>query len=1181
MSPFIWTYNHLSRHRWLAMILWLAVVVVSVVLCSGLRFKEDIGDFISTDSASARYMSVFQQIGGQDRIVVVVSCSESDAEARVDSIKAAMDDFAATFRAADTAGVVRELWMQVDEEAVAEMLDFALDNAPLLMNANDLLRADSLLASPDYVHEALLQNRQMLALPASGVASAAVRKDPLRIFAPVVARLQELRGNDGYVVDEGYILTSDRRAGIGFLVSPYGSSESGNNRRLNALIEDVCRQLAASHPSVEVAAIGAPLIAVANADRIATDGLAAGLLSLALIVLVLWRVFRRVSDILWMVLSIATGCAFALGVMSLCRHEISVIVLGTAAVLIGIAANYPLHYLHHRRHEPDERKALADMVPPLLTGNVTTVSAFACLAWMDSEAMRDLGILGALVLVGTILFVLTILPVLAAREGAKDTPHTHPDQEGAECIRLAKRLQPTKVTDPFLSWIAGRASVVFPVLFVLLTCFFGYFSSKTTFDTNLQHINYMTAEQREHLSLLNVGMEASGCEVLAVAEATSMDEALRRAEQINDTLTAAGLNVRSVYGLIPSQQKQAEAVRRWKAFVERHRSVLTNRLLTEGQAIGFSQAAFKPFTDMLDTNWLPQPANYFEPLASVVGAPFILRDEQTTAFRIVNYIQMAHPMPEEGKQRWRERFEGQGFVFDNRDVQTTLSTALSDDFNYIGFICGFVVFLFLWLSMASLELSLMSFLPLAVGWVWILGIMHLLGIQFNIVNIILATFIFGQGDDYTIFITEGLVYEHTYGRPVLKSYKSSVSLSALLMFIGIGSLILARHPALRSLGEVVIVGMFTVVLMAFYLPPILFRWITTEGGKLREVPLTLERIAFTVFASVFYLVVGSAYQLFAFLWSHIGRYTEAKRLLFHRTLCRVSRFCIENIPGTSWSVNNPYGERMERPAIIVANHQSQLDLVAVLSIAPKVVILTKEWVWKNPLYSLILRAAEFYPVSEGVDNIHDRVANLISRGYSVVVFPEGSRSKDRQIHRFHQGAFHMAKIHNVDILPLFLVGLGHVLPKDELAFRRGAMHMEIGRRMTPEEFAAIETRQLTKDVQHYFVRHYAELRLQHEKTKDIVPYVRYQYLYKEVGVKRKALRRLKEILSRADEIDNWHGENEMVIPNCGQGERAFVFALVHPDVNILATDPDAANIAVARNVNIHLPNLQFQVSSSI
>jgi predicted RND superfamily exporter protein len=103
--------------------------------------------------------------------------------------------------------------------------------------------------------------------------------------------------------------------------------------------------------------------------------------------------------------------------------------------------------------------------------------------------------------------------------------------------------------------------------------------------------------------------------------------------------------------------------------------------------------------------------------------------------------------------------------------------------------------------------------------------MTLLDIQFNVVNVILATFIFGQGDDYTIFITEGCLYEHVNKRPMLASYKNSIIISAVIMFIGIGVLILAKHPALYSLAQVTIVGMSSVVLMAWLLPPLLFKWL--------------------------------------------------------------------------------------------------------------------------------------------------------------------------------------------------------------------------------------------------------------------------------------------------------------------------------------------------------------------
>ena len=172
-------------------------------------------------------------------------------------------------------------------------------------------------------------------------------------------------------------------------------------------------------------------------------------------------------------------------------------------------------------------------------------------------------------------------------------------------------------------------------------------------------------------------------------------------------------------------------------------------------------------------------------------------------------------------------------------MNSAIASSLSDDFNYIGFACGFIVFVFLWLSFGRLELSLLAFLPMAMGWLWILGIMYLLDMQFNIVNVILATFIFGQGDDYTIFITDGLINEFAYKKKLLPSYKNSIIISALIMFIGMGSLIVARHPALHSLAEVTIVGMFTVVLMAWIVPPLIFNWLVRSNGRTRAIPITI------------------------------------------------------------------------------------------------------------------------------------------------------------------------------------------------------------------------------------------------------------------------------------------------------------------------------------------------------
>jgi hypothetical protein len=91
-------------------------------------------------------------------------------------------------------------------------------------------------------------------------------------------------------------------------------------------------------------------------------------------------------------------------------------------------------------------------------------------------------------------------------------------------------------------------------------------------------------------------------------------------------------------------------------------------------------------------------------------------------------------------------------------------------------------------------------------------------------------------------MTEGCQYEYSRQQPILKAYKSSILQSAAIMFVGIGTLIVAKHPAMHSLAEVTIIGMFSVVLMAYLIPPFLFNLLTTKKGQVRPCPITLRTL---------------------------------------------------------------------------------------------------------------------------------------------------------------------------------------------------------------------------------------------------------------------------------------------------------------------------------------------------
>ena len=127
---------------------------------------------------------------------------------------------------------------------------------------------------------------------------------------------------------------------------------------------------------------------------------------------ILLYTLRRVRHLLLIVLTVGFGWLVGLCVLSFTTSTVSLIVLGISSVIIGIAVNYPLHFLTHLPHAGSIRQNLRELVTPLLIGNVTTVGAFASLIPLHSVALRDLGVFAAAMLVGTIAFVLVALPHL-------------------------------------------------------------------------------------------------------------------------------------------------------------------------------------------------------------------------------------------------------------------------------------------------------------------------------------------------------------------------------------------------------------------------------------------------------------------------------------------------------------------------------------------------------------------------------------------------------------------------------------------------------------------------------------------------------------------------------------------------------------------------------------------------
>jgi len=397
------------------------------------------------------------------------------------------------------------------------------------------------------------------------------------------------------------------------------------------------------------------------------------------------------------------------------------------------------------------------------------------------------------------------------------------------------------------------------------------------------------------------------------------------------------------------------------------------------------------------------------------------------------------------------------------------------------------------------------------------------------------------------------MYEHACGKKILPSYKNCVMLSALIMFIGIGSLIVARHPAMRSLSYVTMIGMFIVVLMAWYLPPLVFRWLTRrKDGSLRNVPLTLRNMLSTAWIGLAFGLAMTLVSIGCFFFFLIGRDSERKRLRYHRFIQRVAKLAIRSIPGAPFTLRNPVGEDFVKPAIYICNHQSHFDVLALLSLQPKLVFMTNDWAWK--FYGPIIRKAEFYPASFGLEKNSEHMQSLLARGYSVAIFPEGTRSTDGHVQRFHRGAFLAARELGMDILPLYIHGFAYALPKHDFLLRKAGLYLEVGRRI-PAAGIPEDIRSFVRQYRQDFANIYDRIRRERETAAYIAPYVRYQYLYKGVDAMRECASVLnKETFAQIDSVPADAGI--IAVAGSGFGAYALLLALTHRDKEIYAYERD-------------------------
>ncbi|WP_246147029.1 1-acyl-sn-glycerol-3-phosphate acyltransferase [Seonamhaeicola marinus] len=1107
----------------------ISLVFFLAFFASKLKFEEDISKLIPVNEQSSQLQKVLKQVNFADKIIVNL---KKDSEGTEDDLVAYADAFLEEI-SKDSLGLISNIQGKITGETMSETLDFAYNNLPLLLTQEDYTSIAKKLY-PDSIAKIAHGNYKTLISPSGIVAKKNILRDPLGLTFMGLKQLQSLSFGDDFNVHNDYLISKDRNHILLFLTPKHKSSETDKNTKLSELIYKTHHKLNSTFTSkVYGESFGGALVAVANASQIKNDIQLTLSIALSILLIILILFYRKL--LLPVILFIPTilGALFAVVVLYLLRESISAISLGIGSVLLGVTLDYALHVLTHLRSNNNAKSLYKEITKPILMSSLTTALAFLCLLFLQSQALQDLGIFAAISVLSASVFALIIIPQVYKNK------------------TISK--QNSTIIDKFASFKFHKAKAIIIGLSILI-CLSLFTYNKVNFNKDLNSLNY----QPENLVNANINLDnlvnSTSKSVYISTYGTTEEEALNANEEVFNTLKRLEQNnniiqFSSIGALVKAKAIQNRKIEQWNNFWNPQRKeTLRNVIEKESQNLGFKPNAYKQFYSHLDKSFSSLSSKDYEVLSFITIEDYI---SKTTDFVTVSTLVKTE------NDKVDELFEtfsntANVVVIDRQKTNETFLGNLKNDFNRLVLYSFIVVLLILLIFYRSFSLTLVTIIPILLTWLITVGIMGLLNVEFNIFNIIISTFIFGLGVDYCIFVTNGLLHNLKYGGNVLPTYKTSILLSVITTILGVGTLIFAKHPALFSIALVSVIGILSAIIVSFCLQPLLFSLFI---GSSKKSPISFRYFIHSIISFGYFGLGGLLLSLVGVALIKILPFSKKVKMKWFHII--ISKFK-KSVLYSNWFVKkttlNPFKEAFEKQSIIIANHTSFLDILAIGMLHPKIIFLVNDWVYNSPIFGKAVKLAGFYPVSRGIDKSIGHLKTKIEQGYTLMAFPEGTRSTTNKIKRFHKGAFFLAEEFNLDIVPVLIHGNSEVLPKGSFVIKDGSITLKILERITFEDQSFGKTyKDKTKLISKHFKSAFQDLRNEIEDATYFHRIILEDYRYKGYDVYKTVKKDLSKHAKLYKHIVAVLPQRETITHiSKDYGQLSFLLALDQPDRKVIS-----------------------------
>ena len=776
---YIALYRFFKGHRAVFYGILTVSTLVFAYFASQLHFEENIAALLPKTEESTRSAVAFSDIKVKDKVFVeIVSRS---GKATPGQLAAAMDGFVEQLTESDEKGYIDNVLYKFDVDDIMNLAYYAMDALPCHIPPTAYPLIEKLL--DEGAIDALISGEGRPALPSIG----------------------------SYALVDMHLLSQDSTVALAYLAPSFPSLDTKQGTRMENMLGEVASHFEEQNPDYRVLYHGAAIESTYNSKQVKKDIVLTVSLSMLVICLIICLSFRGRRTLLHLVAPILYGALFSMACIYWIKGSMSFIAIGIGALVLGVALSYCLHVFTHFKYVQDAERTIREQARPVTLGCLTTIGAFAGLLFTSSELLSDFGLFASFALVGTTFFALAFLPqFFVESDKVKDEKafadidriNSYPiDRNKAVVIALAAVIAVTVVA-----------------------------SAGVGFDSDLSHIGHREAKVAASEELYAEKVNHHFHPTYFAACSSDLDSAIvmnGAVRGVLDSLKRAGAihDYSSPSAFLLSRAQQQQNIDAWKEFWTPARTERGYGLLKHYADIyGWEDKTGMdiPETFRLMTRADFSPVNLYE-YGAVPEALMSNFVEQVGD----KYLVLSSVMMESRRDLSLDRLvadAAQVVVLDPFFYTGDMVEIVHSDFSVVLWISSLFVLLVLLASLRSITASLIAFMPMFVSWYVVQGIMAIFGVEFNLINIMLSTFIFGIGVDYSIFVMDGLLSKaKTGGSSLLSSHKAAIFFSGVTLMIVTASLLLARHPALYSVGLITLIGMATTILITYTLEPLLLR----------------------------------------------------------------------------------------------------------------------------------------------------------------------------------------------------------------------------------------------------------------------------------------------------------------------------------------------------------------------